>query len=122
MDDFGTGYASLSSLQAFPFDKIKIDRSFVSGVSSNVQSAAIVRTILSLGSALALPVIAEGVETEDERVFLMKEGCPEIQGYLVGHPHPIALYKDVTDGLSPGSALGDSAGSSAAAQAFGVTG
>ena len=122
MDDFGTGYASLSSLQSFPFDKIKIDRSFVSGVGSNVQSAAIVRTILSLGNALALPVIAEGVETEDERVFLMKEGCPEIQGYLVGHPHPIALYKDVTDGLSPGSALGDSDVSSAAAQAFGVTG
>jgi EAL domain-containing protein (putative c-di-GMP-specific phosphodiesterase class I) len=69
-----------------------------------------------------LPVIAEGVETEDERVFLMKEGCPEIQGYLVGHPHPIALYKDVTDGLSPGSALGGSDVSSAAAQAFGVTG
>ncbi|CAN7740442.1 amino acid permease [Mesorhizobium caraganae] len=122
MDDFGTGYASLSSLQAFPFDKIKIDRSFVTAVGSNVQSAAIVRTILSLGNALALPVIAEGVETEDERVFLMKEGCPEIQGYLVGHPHPIALYKDVTDGLSPGSALGDSDVSSAAAQAFGVTG
>ncbi|QKC82055.1 amino acid permease [Mesorhizobium sp. NZP2077] len=99
MDDFGTGYASLSSLQAFPFDKIKIDRSFVSGVNSNAQSAAIVRTILSLGNALTLPVIAEGVETEDERVFLMTEGCPEIQGYLVGHPHPIALYEEVTNGL-----------------------
>lgn len=121
MDDFGTGYASLSSLQSFPFDKIKIDRSFVSGVSSNVQSAAIVRTILSLGNALTLPVIAEGVETEDERIFLMKEGCREIQGYLVGHPHPIALYKDVTNGL-PGSALGAPEDSApAATQAFGVT-
>ena len=122
MDDFGTGYASLSSLQSFPFDKIKIDRSFVSGVSSNVQSAAIVRTILSLGNALTLPVIAEGVETEDERIFLMKEGCREIQGYLVGHPHPIALYKDVTNGLLPGSHLGAAEDSSAAAQTFGVTG
>ncbi|ESW90809.1 diguanylate cyclase [Mesorhizobium sp. LSJC269B00] len=120
MDDFGTGYASLSSLQAFPFDKIKIDRSFVSGVGSNAQSAAIVRTILSLGNALALPVIAEGVETEDERAFLMKEGCPEIQGYLVGRPHPIALYKDVTNGLSPGSAFGEPEDTTAP-QALGVT-
>ncbi|ESZ61008.1 diguanylate cyclase [Mesorhizobium sp. L103C119B0] len=120
MDDFGTGYASLSSLQAFPFDKIKIDRSFVSGVGSNVQSAAIVRTILSLGNALALPVIAEGVETEDERAFLMKEGCPEIQGYLVGRPHPIALYKDVTNGISPGSAFGEPKDTTAP-QALGVT-
>ena len=93
MDDFGTGYASLASLQAFPFDKIKIDRSFVSGVGSNTQSAAIVRAILSLGSALTLPVIAEGVETEDERVFLMNEGCPEIQGYLVGRRINSALRK-----------------------------
>ncbi|MER9455931.1 amino acid permease [Mesorhizobium sp. M0478] len=120
MDDFGTGYASLSSLQAFPFDKIKIDRSFVSGVGSNVQSAAIVRTILSLGNALALPVIAEGVETEDERAFLMKEGCPEIQGYLVGRPHPIALYKNVTNGISPGSAFAEPKDTTAP-QALGVT-
>jgi diguanylate cyclase (GGDEF)-like protein len=106
MDDFGTGYASLSTLQSFPFDKIKIDRSFVSGVNSNAQSAAIVRTILSLGNALTLPVIAEGVETEDERAFLMKEGCPEIQGYLVGHPYPISRYRDVTNGFFPKSAMG----------------
>lgn len=105
MDDFGTGYASLSSLQAFPFDKIKIDRSFVSGVSWNGQSAAIVRTILSLGNALSLPIIAEGVETEDERVFLMKAGCAEIQGYLVGRPYPIAHYRNVTNGFFIDSAL-----------------
>ena len=71
MDDFGTGYASLSSLQSFPFDKIKIDRSFVSGVEANAQSAAIVRSVIGLGKALEIPVIAEGVETEGERSFLV---------------------------------------------------
>jgi predicted signal transduction protein with EAL and GGDEF domain len=97
-----TGYASLSSLQSFPFDKIKIDRSFVSGVNSNAQSAAIVRTVLSLGTTLNIPVIAEGVETEAERVFLMKEGCVEVQGFLVGHPMSIAGYAELTNGMSPG--------------------
>ena len=72
MDDFGTGYASLSSLQSFPFDKIKIDRSFVSNVNSNPQSAAIVRAVIGLSHALNIPVIAEGVETESERDFLMR--------------------------------------------------
>ena len=70
MDDFGTGYSSLSSLQSFPFDKIKIDRSFVSRVDSNPQSAAIVRAVIGLGNALNIPIIAEGVETESERDFL----------------------------------------------------
>jgi EAL domain-containing protein (putative c-di-GMP-specific phosphodiesterase class I) len=101
MDDFGTGYASLASLQSFPFDKIKIDRSFVSGVGSSAQSAAIVRTVLGLGSKLNIPVIAEGVETEDERLFLMKEGCAEVQGFLVGRPMPIASYAALTSGISP---------------------
>jgi EAL domain-containing protein (putative c-di-GMP-specific phosphodiesterase class I) len=98
MDDFGTGYASLSSLQSFPFDKIKIDRTFISGVDSNQQSAAIVRAVLGLSNALQMPVIAEGVETEREREFLMREGCREIQGYLVGRPQPIASYHDITNG------------------------
>jgi diguanylate cyclase (GGDEF)-like protein len=96
MDDFGTGYASLSSLQSFPFDKIKIDRTFISGVESNVPSAAIVRAVIGLGRALEIPVIAEGVETEAERAFLMREGCGEIQGYLVGRPQPIASYVALT--------------------------
>jgi predicted signal transduction protein with EAL and GGDEF domain len=98
MDDFGTGYASLSSLQSFPFDKIKIDRTFITGVDSNQQSAAIVRAVLGLSSALQMPVIAEGVETEREREFLMREGCGEIQGYLIGRPKPIADYSDLTSG------------------------
>jgi EAL domain-containing protein (putative c-di-GMP-specific phosphodiesterase class I) len=100
MDDFGTGYASLSSLQSFPFDKIKIDRTFIAGVDSNQQSAAIVRAVLSLSSALHLPVIAEGVETENERAFLMREGCHEIQGYLIGRPQPIASYANLTHGVA----------------------
>ena len=104
MDDFGTGYASLASLQSFPFDKIKIDRSFVSGISSNMQSAAIVRTVLGLGIALDIPVIAEGVETEEERQFLRDEGCEEMQGYLVGRPQPIASYEMFTDASIPAAA------------------
>ena len=100
MDDFGTGYASLSSLQSFPFDKIKIDRTFIAGVDSNLQSAAIVRAVLGLSNALQMPVIAEGVETESEREFLMHEGCREIQGYLIGRPQPVASYSDLTNGIA----------------------
>jgi EAL domain-containing protein (putative c-di-GMP-specific phosphodiesterase class I) len=101
MDDFGTGFASMSSLQSFPFDKIKIDRTFVSGVEADAQSAAIVRSILGLGNALRMPVIAEGVETEGERQFLMREGCHEMQGYLIGRPCPIADYADLTSDEHP---------------------
>jgi diguanylate cyclase (GGDEF)-like protein len=101
MDDFGTGYASLSSLQSFPFDKIKIDRSFISGVDSNHQSASIVRAVIGLSKSLQMPVIAEGVETEAERQFLSREGCPEIQGYLIGRPQPIANYSDLTSEAIP---------------------
>ena len=100
MDDFGTGYASMSSLQSFPFDKIKIDRSFISGVETNAQSTAIVRSIIGLGQALKMPVIAEGVETESERSFLWQEGCTEIQGFLIGHPLPISGYASITQGAA----------------------
>jgi diguanylate cyclase (GGDEF)-like protein/PAS domain S-box-containing protein len=96
MDDFGTGYSSLSSLQSFPFDKIKIDRRFVSGVDSSGQSAAIVRAVIGLGHGLEMPVIAEGVETESQRAALMREGCDEIQGYLIGRPLPIKDYVHLT--------------------------
>jgi EAL domain-containing protein (putative c-di-GMP-specific phosphodiesterase class I) len=100
MDDFGTGYASLSSLQSFPFDKIKIDRTFVSGVDANAQSAEIVRAVIGLGNALKIPVIAEGVETEAERDFLMREGCGQMQGHLIGIPAPIVQYADLV-GATP---------------------
>ncbi|QHP72366.1 EAL domain-containing protein [Bradyrhizobium sp. LCT2] len=82
MDDFGTGYSSLSYLQSFPFDKIKIDRSFISNLEATPQSAEIVRAVLSLAHALNIPVIAEGVETEAQRAFLAREACEEMQGYL----------------------------------------
>src|SRR5580704_7979791 len=95
MDDFGTGYSSLSYLQSFPFDKIKIDQSFISKVTSNPQSAAIVRAVIGLAHGLNLPVLAEGVETKDQLEFLAAESCDEVQGYLLGRPHPIMEYSDL---------------------------
>ena len=92
MDDFGTGYSSLSYLQSFPFDKIKIDQTFVAQIHKNVQSSAIIRAIISLGEALNLGVIAEGVETAAQRDFLADAGCVEMQGYLLGRPQPIDAY------------------------------
>jgi len=97
MDDFGTGYSSLSYLQAFPFDKLKIDKSFVSSLDIRPQSAAIIRSIISLGRALNLPIIAEGVETEEQQAFLIKEGCSEIQGYLIGRPRPMGDYLEMVE-------------------------
>src|SRR3984893_4677124 len=95
MDDFGTGYSSLSYLQSFPFDKIKIDQSFISNVKSNPQSAAIVRAVIGLAHGLDLPVLAEGVETKAQLDFLAAESCNEVQGYLMGRPHPILEYSDL---------------------------
>lgn len=88
MDDFGTGYSSLSNLQAFPFDKIKIDRSFVSSMGDDQAARSIIRAIVGLGRSLDLPVVAEGVETEAQRRMVLEEGCPQAQGYLFGHPLP----------------------------------
>ncbi len=95
MDDFGTGYSSLSYLQSFPFDKIKIDRSFILNLEATPQSAEIVRAVLSLAHALHIPVVAEGVETEAQRAFLEGEACEEMQGYLIGRPEPIGHYFDL---------------------------
>lgn len=86
MDDFGTGYSSLSMLQTFPFDKIKIDRSFIKDVHTNSQRAAIVRSTLLLGAAMNIPVLAEGVEVEDELIFLREEHCNSAQGFYFGQP------------------------------------
>jgi len=96
MDDFGTGYSSLSNLRAFPFDRIKIDRSFIKQVNSNQQAATIVRAVLGLGKGLGLPVIAEGVETNDELRFLQEESCDEVQGYLLGRPAAIGSFRQYT--------------------------
>ncbi|WP_027525181.1 EAL domain-containing protein [Bradyrhizobium sp. Ec3.3] len=92
MDDFGSGYSSLSYLQAFPFDKIKIDRAFVINLGRNPQSAAIVRAVIDLGHGLEMSIIAEGVETIEQLAFLAKEGCDGVQGYLLGKPLPIGQY------------------------------
>jgi diguanylate cyclase (GGDEF)-like protein len=99
MDDFGTGYSSLSYLQSFPFDKIKIDQTFISNLESNPQSAAIIRAVIGLGRGLDLPVVAEGVESAAQLAFLTKELCDEVQGFLVGHPLPIAEYAELTGHL-----------------------
>ncbi|GJD52986.1 putative signaling protein [Methylobacterium crusticola] len=98
MDDFGTGYSSLSNLRTFPFDKIKIDGSFVRSVHSNAQAAAIVRSVLGLGRGLGLPVVAEGVETAEELRFLAQECCDAAQGYLIGRPAPIGQFAQHTHG------------------------
>ncbi|OWK24646.1 diguanylate cyclase [Rhizobium yanglingense] len=94
MDDFGTGYSSLSYLQSFPFDKIKIDQSFVRKIGQS-QSAAIIRAVIGLGRGLDLPVIAEGVESADQLAFLTHEACDQIQGYLIGRPRPISDYANL---------------------------
>ncbi|MGB8398468.1 sensor domain-containing protein [Bradyrhizobium sp.] len=98
MDDFGSGYSSLSYLQAFPFDKIKVDRAFVMNLGRNPQSAAIVRAIIDLGHGLEMSIVAEGVETQEQLAFLSDAGCDAVQGYFVGKPAPIAQYAVLVGG------------------------
>jgi diguanylate cyclase (GGDEF)-like protein/PAS domain S-box-containing protein len=88
MDDFGTGYSSLGYLQRFRFDRIKMDRSFVAGLLTRREAAPIVRAIVGLSTSLGMSVIAEGVETEQQLAALRREGCEEVQGYLIGRPMP----------------------------------
>ncbi|MBP2292903.1 EAL domain-containing protein [Azospirillum rugosum] len=88
LDDFGTGYSSLSYLQSFPFDKIKIDRSFIGNMPTNEDSRAIVRAIIALARSLRITVTAEGVETEEQLRLLRSESCNQVQGYLLGRPAP----------------------------------
>jgi diguanylate cyclase (GGDEF)-like protein len=95
MDDFGTGYSSLSYLQSFPFDKIKIDQTFIANLKRSPQSATIVRAVIGLARGLEVPVVAEGVETHDQRAFLSDERCDNIQGYLIGRPRPIDDYAEL---------------------------
>ena len=94
MDDFGTGYSSLATLHAFPFDKIKLDQSFVKRLPTDAAAAAIVRTVLALGVSLGMPVLAEGIETEAQWQFLAREGCGKGQGYLFARPVPLAKLPD----------------------------
>ncbi len=88
LDDFGTGYSSLSYLQSFPFDKIKIDRSFIGNMPTNEDSRSIVRAIIALARSLRITVTAEGVETEEQLRLLRSEDCNQVQGYLLGRPAP----------------------------------
>ena len=86
IDDFGTGYSSLEILNSFPFDKIKIDRSFVIESDRSEQARAIIRAVIALGANLRMPVLAEGVENQTQLELLIQEGCAEAQGYLLGRP------------------------------------
>jgi diguanylate cyclase (GGDEF)-like protein/PAS domain S-box-containing protein len=104
MDDFGSGYSSLSYLQAFPFDKIKIDRTFVINLGRNPQSAAIVRAVIGLCHGLEMSIVAEGVETQEQLGFLADEGCDAVQGYFLGKPLPIGQYAALV-GRSGGNAM-----------------
>jgi EAL domain-containing protein (putative c-di-GMP-specific phosphodiesterase class I) len=88
MDDFGTGYSSLGYLRTFPFDKVKIDRSFLQDLASARESGAIVRAVTGLCGSLRITSTAEGVETEEQLALLKAEGCNEAQGYLFGRPAP----------------------------------
>lgn len=101
MDDFGTGYSSLSYLQAFPFDTLKIDKSFIARLSKDHHADEIVRAVIGLGRGLNIPIVAEGVETNEQRVFLENEQCQNIQGYLVGKALPIASYGALVETAAP---------------------
>ncbi|ACI52290.1 diguanylate cyclase/phosphodiesterase with PAS/PAC sensor(s) [Gluconacetobacter diazotrophicus PA1 5] len=91
IDDFGVGYSSLETLRTFPFDKIKMDRSFMTEIERSPESKAILRAILALGRSLTIPVLAEGVETQVQLDILHAEGCIEAQGYLLGRPKPMEI-------------------------------
>jgi diguanylate cyclase (GGDEF)-like protein/PAS domain S-box-containing protein len=93
LDDFGTGYSSLAYLKKLPLDQVKIDRSFVRDILTEESSAAIAQTIISLSRAMGLPVIAEGVETEEQRDCLARMGCHAFQGFLFGRPLPLEEFE-----------------------------
>ncbi len=93
MDDFGTGFSSLSYLSKLPLDTLKIDRSFVTGMTAGPEGLALVSTIVTLAHALKLTVVAEGVETEEQSRLLRLLNCNEIQGFLFSRPLPIAVFE-----------------------------
>ncbi|MBV8913012.1 MAG: EAL domain-containing protein, partial [Acetobacteraceae bacterium] len=106
MDDFGTGYSSLSYLRRFPFDKIKIDQSFVRGLGEQDDWSAIIRAIIGLGRSLGMAVNAEGVETAEQLEVLRAEGCGEVQGYLFSKAQPAGAIADLLAGQATEIAFG----------------
>jgi len=101
MDDFGTGYSSLSYLRSFPFDKIKVDRAFVSDLAGRNENVVIVQAVVSIARALGMTTTAEGVETEGQHQFLAALGCDEVQGYLFSAPVPIEKVAELTAAWTP---------------------
>ncbi len=102
MDDFGTGYSSLSLLNSFPFDKIKIDRSFIQGVSTSERASSIFRAVVSMSKALQVPVLVEGVETVEQLNFARQNECDEVQGYYHGRPMPERQASSLLERLQAG--------------------
>jgi diguanylate cyclase (GGDEF)-like protein len=98
MDDFGTGYSSLSLLNSFPFDRIKIDKSFVQSSGNNKRASAIFKTVIGLGKALEVPVLVEGVETHGQLALSKEGGCDEVQGYYFSKPLHASVVQSITSG------------------------
>ena len=95
MDDFGTGYSSLAYLRSFPFDKIKIDQSFVKDLINDPESIAIIRAVTGLGTSFGIVTTAEGVETQGQLDQMRAEGCTEVQGFFFGRPTPAGDIAEV---------------------------
>jgi len=113
LDDFGSGYSSLNYLQKFPFDRLKIDRGFVASLGTSGTAGAIIQAIVTLGHALGMKVLAEGVETDEQRVLLRLAGCDEMQGYLFAKPRPAAAIDNVLLRSAEGRPAAKQAGASA---------
>ena len=99
MDDFGTGYSSLSYLRSFPFDKIKIDQSFVRDLTERPDSIAIIRAVAGLGLSFGMITTAEGVETQEQLDKMRSEGCNEVQGYFFSKPVPASQIAELLAGF-----------------------